>query len=178
MRFMVLTLCALAASCAAPNRSSVTNAQLVAADPATSLITGERIDASWTTTGAEEGMDPLVVLTLRHADGRAMAFEQGNHTNNDLMAQRPGGALAQVMGLFGEESPTLYNATTEGASGGPFFCGPDGPSNLGLFEAEDGTTQMVGLKQPIQFETRPDGVVEALPFSPDMVCARLRFRRG
>jgi hypothetical protein len=34
------------------------------------------------------------------------------------------------------------------------------------------------LRQAIQVETRPDGQLEALPYSPDQVCARLRFRQG
>jgi hypothetical protein len=37
---------------------------------------------------------------------------------------------------------------------------------------------ILGLKQGFQFETAPDGDVEAVPYSPDQVCARLRFNRA
>ncbi|MGE3929020.1 MAG: hypothetical protein AB7G05_02580 [Hyphomonadaceae bacterium] len=177
MRFAILVLALLAAACAAPG-GSATNASLVASDPATALITGERVAASWRTQAAPEGQDPLVTLTLTHADGRRMAFQQGNHVENDLRAQTPGGPLAQIMGLFGDEAPVLYHSVDQGSTGAPFICGPDGPAALGLLETAEGETQIVGLKQFIQFETRADGVVEAVPYSPDMVCARLRFTRG
>jgi len=36
--------------------------------------------------------------------------------------------------------------------------------------------QIVGLRQAIEFETLPNGQLSAIPFSPDQVCARLRFR--
>lgn len=177
-RITIFALVAFAAACAAPS-GPVTTTALTAADPATALITGERIEALSSTQAPEvEGTDPVVSLTLRHADGRAMAYQQGNHTPNDLAAQAPGGPLAQVMGLFGEEAPLLYHRVEAGASGAPFICGPEGAAVLGVYDAPDGATQIVGLKQGIEFETRPDGVVEALPYSPDMVCARLRYRRG
>ncbi|MBC7770094.1 MAG: hypothetical protein H7124_15025 [Phycisphaerales bacterium] len=165
-------------ACAMPGGGTTTTSALVAADASTSLLAGERLTADFTTHAAQEGMDPLVVLSLRHADGRAMTFQQGNHTNDDLMAQQPGGALAQIMGLFGEEAPVLYRATPAQNSGAPFICGAEGPATLGYHEAADGAVHIVGLKQEIQFETRPDGQMEAIPFSPDQVCARLRFRRG
>jgi len=178
MRSFILAAAALALSaCAAPG-GTTTRTNLVAADASTSLAAGERITADFTTYAAQEGMDPVVTLTLRHADGRTMLFQQANHTNNDLLAQNPGGALAQIMGLFGEEAPVLYRATPAENSGAPFLCGADGAAALGYYEAADGAVQIVGLKQELQFETRPDGQTETVPYSPDQVCARLAFRRG
>lgn len=176
MRLRILAICLIAAACAAPS-GSVTRASLAASDAATALITGERVEASWRTAPAPEGMDPTVTLTLSHADGRRMAFQEANHAENDLRAQAPGGPLAQIMGLFGDEAPALYHAVSEGSSDTPFICGPEGPAAIGVLDSADGGVQMVGLRQPIQFETRPDGIVEAVPYSPDMVCARLRFSR-
>lgn len=165
----------LLAACASP--APVTMRTLAAADAATSLAVGDSVSELVSTQAAAEGMDPVVNLTLRHADGRTLAFQQGNHTNNDLMASAPGGPLAQIMGLHGQEATQLYHATSGGAEGA-FFCGPQGPAAIGVHESADGLVQIVGLRQEIAFETRPDGQVEALPYSPDQVCARLRFRRG
>lgn len=177
MRRSILALGFLLAACASP--ASVTTSSLAAADAATSLAVGDRVTQQISTQQpATEGMDAVINLTLRHADGRSLKFQQGNHTNEDLMAQRPGGPLAQIMGLAGEESPLLYHATQSEGAGSPFFCGPEGPAALGVHQGADGVTQIVGLRQQIQFETRPDGQMEALPYSPDQVCARLRFRRG
>lgn len=169
---------ALAACTTAP--SSVTTDTLTAADAATTLAVGESITQVVSTRGpSAEGADPVVSLTLRHADGRTLAFQQGNHTNNDLAASAPGGPLAQIMGIPGEEATTLYHAVSggSGAGEGAFFCGPQGPAAIGTYTAPDGQLWVVGLRQEIQFEARPDGVVEALPYSPDQVCARLRFRQ-
>lgn len=178
MRIAVLIgLAGALAACAAQGpRPIITSGPLTAADASTSLLVGEQLTRELATTPAPEGMDPVVNLTLRHADGRTLSFQQANHTNHDLMAQAPGGPLAQIMGLFGEEAPTLYHALPDQAA--PFICGPDGPAALGVLEGEAGAVQIVGLKQTIQFETRPDGREEALPFSPDQVCARLRFTAG
>lgn len=164
-------------ACAAPAPVSVT--PLAAADAATSLAVGESVALAYPQPRpAPEGMDALVTMMLRHADGRALSFEEANHAPDHVMAQAPGGALAQIMGLFGQERPTLYVARAQEHSGAPFICGPQGPAAIGLYETADGAVQIVGLKQEIRFETRPDGVREALPYSPDQVCARLRFRRG
>ncbi len=175
--FMIACTLAILSACAAPG-APVTTSALVAADAATSLAVGERLSWETSSTQSGEGMDALVRATLRHADGRALAFQEANHTPNDLTAQRPGGALAQIMGLPGEEAPTLYYAETAAPSGAPFFCAPNGPAAIGRYEAADGTVLIVGMRQAIQFETRPDGQLESLPYSPDQVCARLRFRRG
>lgn len=178
MRKIILAAAVLALSaCAGAGGGTTTRTNLVAADASTSLMAGERITADFNTRNAPEGMDPVVTMTLRHADGRSMAFQQANHTNNDLTAQQPGGALAQIMGLFGEESPVLYRATPAQNSGAPFLCG-EGPAALGYVDAGDGAVRIVGLTQEIQFETRPDGQLESVPYSPDQVCARLSFRRG
>ena len=174
---LAIALALAVAACASPPAATTTTS-LVSADASTSLIAGERLTAAYATHAAAQGQDPLVVLTLRHGDGRSLAFEQANHTPNDTMAQSPGGPLAQIMGLFGEEAPVLYRARRGETHGAPFLCGPDGPANVGVYEASDGAVQVVGLRQDIQFEARPDGASEALPYSPDQVCARLRFRRG
>ncbi len=178
MRKFVAFSALVLAACVSPSAIvSQGTTTLIAADAATQLAVGERIVEDTSTQAASEGVDPIINLTLRHADGRHLSFQQGNHTAHDLLAQQPGGPLAQIMGLTGEEAPTLYNAT-RGESDAVFFCGPEGPALIGLYVAPDGALQIVGLKQPIQFETRPDGLIEAIPYSPDQVCARLRFRRG
>lgn len=180
MRLPVL-VCALAlTACAAPQPQSVVTASLLAADAATSLAVGAQVTEETTALAASEGNDPVVNLTLRHADGRTLAFQEGNHAPNDLFVQRAGGALAQVMGLTGNETPTLFHAAGgEGAaSSAPFFCGPQGPAAIGRYEAPDGTVRIVGLRQEIQVETRPDGQTEAVPYSPNQVCARLSFRKS
>lgn len=175
MRYALLGLLMVTA-CAAGGSSTVTS--LAAADAATTLIAGERIEISRRESPGAEGQDPLVLLELRHGDGRALSFEEANHAQTDLSAQTPGGPLAQIMGFFGDETPTLYHARPTEGRGAPFLCGPDGPVAIGLHEGADGVTQIVGLRQAIQFEQRDDGSFEALPYSPDMVCARLKFRRS
>lgn len=177
MRKLILAAGLALAACASP--TPVATRVLVPADAATQLAIGERIIEERSAQAAGDGMDPVVNLTLRHADGRRLSFQEANHAPYDLMAQSAGGALAQIMGLPGEEATTLYHAASgEGVSEGAFFCGPQGPAAIGAYQAPDGTLLVVGLRQPITFETRPDGVVEALPYSPDQVCARLRFRQG
>lgn len=168
----------LLASCAAPREEPGTVTHLTAADAATALIVGQNIDWVTRTRAGAEGQDPLVLVALRHADGRSMAFNENNHAPNHVMAQAPGGPLAQIMGLFGEEAPKLYGARREENSGAPFICGPEGPASIGVHETADGGLQMVGLKGEIEFETLRDGTQAALPYSPDMVCARLNFRRS
>lgn len=178
MRNLIFASALILAACTTP--ASVTTDTLTAADAATSLAVGERVTRVTSTQGpSSAGADPVVTLTLRHADGRSLAFQQGNHTSNDLAASAPGGPLAQIMGIPGEEATTLYHAVSgeRGANEGAFFCGPQGPAAIGTYTAPDGQFWIVGLRQEIQFETRPDGVVEAVPYSPDQVCARLRFRQ-
>lgn len=173
-----LLAAALALSaCVLPSAGVTTTAMLAAGDAATALAAGEQLSLARTTYEAPEGQNPLVELAIRHADGRVMAFQQANNAPDNVRAQAPGGALAQVMGLFGEEAPILYVMHTPRNSGAPFICPPHGPLLIGYYEAPDGTVRIVGLKQNFQFETRPDGVTEAIPYSPDQVCARLTFRR-
>jgi hypothetical protein len=180
MRKLVIAAACLAlAACTTAPTEHTTTIPLAPADAATGLMTGpitQRVISS--TTPPPEGMDPVVRVTLTHADGRVLGFQEGNHTNDDLAAQAPGGPLAQAMGLFGEESPTLFHAVPATNTGAPFLCGAEGPAALGIYDAEDGSTMMVGLKSGFEFETLADGTVAPLPFSPDHVCARLRFRRG
>lgn len=179
MRSFIFVAALALAACVAPGAGVTTTSTLAAADAATSLIAGERLTLERTVReAAEEGQDSLIALTLRHSDGRRMRFEELNHAPTHMMAQAPGGPLAQIMGLFGEERPLLYAARPDGRSGTPFICAPEGPLYVGVYEAADGAVQIVGLRQPITFETRPDGVEEALPYSPDQVCARLSFRRS
>jgi hypothetical protein len=172
--FAIAAIALAAAACETPQ--SVTTTTLTSADAATSLAVGAQVFLDRPQPRqASEGMDPGVPLILRHADGRTLNFQQGNHTNDDLAAQAPGGPLAQVMGLFGEEAPQLYHATRQGNRGAPFICGTEGPNAIGVYEA-NGQTQIVGLRQPFQFETMANGEVSAVPYSPDQVCARLSFR--
>lgn len=178
MRRSVLALCLLMAACAGPGGGPATVTALSAADAATALIAGDRIELSQRASPGGDGQEPLVVMTLRHSDGRSLSFEQGNQVQTDLIAQAPGGPLAQIMGYFGDETPTLYRARAQESRGAPFLCGPEGPVGIGLHEGADGVTQIVGLKQEVQFEELSGGGYEALPYSPDMVCARLKFRRG
>src|SRR5574338_391123 len=179
MRLAAFLFALALTACAVPQPADVVAATLVSADAATSLAVGERIGEQTATRSASEGNDPVVNLTLRHADGRTLAFQQGNHAPNDLFVQRPGGALAQIMGLTASEAPQLYHAASgEGGASGAFFCGPQGPAAIGRYEAPDGTVRIVGLRQEIQVETRPDGQMEAVPYSPSQVCARLSFRKG
>jgi hypothetical protein len=176
-RLAFLALMLVAASCAGPNGGGVVT-RLTAGDAATALIAGQNIEWITSTSGGGQGQDPLILVTLRHTDGRTMAFNENNHAPNHVMAQAPGGPLAQIMGLFGEEAPKLYGARREENRGAAFICGPDGPAALGVHETADGGMQIVGLKQEIEFETLRDGTQSALPYSPDMVCARLNFRRS
>src|SRR5262245_25335006 len=175
--YAILGVCLALAACAAP-QGPVATSTLTASDAATSLAVGERLSEATQSIPASEGADPVVNLTLRHPDGRSLSFQQANHAPNDLFTQRPGGALAQIMGLPGEEAPVLYHAAEGEGSGAPFFCGPQGPAAIGRYEAPDGSVHIVGLRQEIQVETRPDGELEAVPYSPDQVCARLRFRKS
>ncbi len=171
--YILIAMALLASACA--SSGPVTTTTLTASDAATSLAVGEHVFLDRAQVArAQEGMDPVVPLTLRHADGRTLNFQQGNHTNNDLAAQAPNGPLAQIMGLMGDEAPLLYNATPAGNRGAPFICGAEGPAAIGIHEA-DGAALIVALKQPIEFETLPNGELSAIPFSPDQVCARLRF---
>lgn len=181
MRAVFAGALALALSaCVLQPQGTTTTAVLNSGDAATSLAVGERLEMSVRTYPAppDLGQDPSVLMTIRHPDGRTMAFEEANHAPTHIMAQAPGGPLAQVMGLFGEERPTLFTARADESSGQPFVCGPDGPVAIGYYEAPDGSVQVVGLKQQFAFETRPDGVQESVPYSPDQVCARLRFTKG
>lgn len=181
MKKLVLIAGLTLAACVSPPISQ-TSTTLVAADAATSLAVGERVTVLSSSSAGSEGMDPVVNLTLRHADGRTLAFQAANHAPYDVFVQGAGGALAQVMGLQGgDEVTTLYYATDGERSPGasvPFFCGPQGPAAIGKYEAPDGVTHIVGLREPFQVELRPDGQMEAVPYSPDAVCARLRFRQG
>lgn len=175
---LIVALAALALSaCAAPTAPGGATTALTSADAATSLLAGPALRMNVTTQQASEGMDPVVRLTLTHADGRSLHFQQGNHTNEDLATQRPGGPLSQVMGFFGEEAP-LYYRRIEGGAGAPFLCGPEGPVALGVYESGDGQVMIVALKQTFTYETLADGTSAALPMSPEQVCARMTFRRG
>jgi hypothetical protein len=179
MKKLIVAASLALAACASP--PSQTSTRLTSADAATSLAVGESITQLVSSQDGGEGQDASVMLTLRHADGRSLTFQEANHTPYDLFAQRAGGALAQIIGLqAGDEVTTLYHAASGERSGSDaaFFCGPHGPAAIGKYEAPDGTVQIVGLRDPIQVEPRPDGELEAVPYSPDAVCARLRFRRG
>lgn len=171
MRILILAVAMALAACAAS-----TSERLTPADSATELIAGGPLTMRVATQGrAGDGQDALVRMTLTTADSRAMHFTEANHTPYDVMAQAPGGPLAQVMGFFGQEQPTLYRADSGGA---PFICGPGGPQMLGLHRAESGEIKIVGLQTGFEFEPRDGGAYDPIPYSPDQVCARLSFRRG
>lgn len=176
MRIAAIILCAALTACVAATPSGTTTT-LTAANAATSLLAGQRLNMTVSTQPAREGMDPVVTLTLTQADGSSLRFQQANHTPHDVMSQASGGPLAQVMGFFGDEAPTLYRRI-EGGSGAPFLCAPDGPVALGVHEGDSGEISMVALKQTFTYETLSDGTESALPMSPDQVCARLSFQQG
>jgi hypothetical protein len=128
---------------------------------------------------SQSGEDPLILMSLRAADGRTMSFEALNHAPEHVMAQVPGGPLAQAMGLTaGDEAPKLYGARASENQGAPFLCGPNGPVAIGFYEASDGAVAIIGMKTSITFETLSDGQSHPVPFSPDQVCARLHFHRS
>jgi hypothetical protein len=176
MRFAALVLGLTLGACAAQGGGSEV---LSPADSATSVLVGGPVTLRRTTASpGGNGQDAVVNMTLTTADGRVMHFQEANHTPNDVMAQSAGGPLAQVMGFFADEQPTLYN-TSNGNGGAPFICGPDGPAMLGLYRApSSGEISVVGLRSAFEFEPRADGTSEALPYSPDHVCARMKFRSG
>ena len=181
--FAVLTMCVGLAACGllpgAPPQ--VTTSTLTPADAATGLTTGGALAMSISTSSVRprDGEDPLIAMSLTRSDGGAMAFIEANHAPDDVRAQAAGGALAQAMGLFnGDETPKLYAADAAHNKGASFICAPEGPAYLGVYTAADGSVSVVGLKSGFQFETLADGAAAALPYSPDHVCARLRFRAG
>lgn len=174
MRFAVLVLGLALGACAAQGGGE----QLSPADSATSVLVGGPITLRRTTASpGGNGQDAVVNMTLTTADGRVMHFQEANHTPNDVTAQSAGGPLAQVMGFFADEQPTLYSATG-GNNGAAFICAPDGPAMLGVYRAASGEISVVGLRSAFEFEPRADGTSEALPYSPDHVCARMKFRSG
>jgi len=151
--------------------------QLAPADHATQLITGGPLTIVTTTQPAAAGQVPVTLLALRFVDGRALVFEEANHTPDDLRAQAAGGPLAQAMTLFDETAtPTLYHARPH--EGPARLCSPEGPAHLGLYRDAAGAVSIVGLKEGFSFETRDDGSVEPLPVSPAIVCVRLKFIAG
>lgn len=184
MRIGVVSLCLLAAACVAPisGRGATVTTTLDPADAATGILSAGALSMSVTTASAAEaaeaeaeGMDALIEMRLVRADGQSLAFTEANHTPYDLMAQAPGGPLAQAMGLFGEEAPKLYSANEQ--VGAPFLCQPDGPAYVGIYQGEDGSVLIVGLKSGFDYEPLPAGGYSPLPYSPDQVCARMRFTR-
>lgn len=174
MRIVLAALLAAALTACATSgpRSSAT---LAPADNATQLITGGNVVMSTEQRGGGGQSDPLILLTLRFADGRAFVFAEANHAPYDVMAQAPGGPLAQAMRLFDENArPTLYHPRDVG---GIPLCHPNGPALLGVYTAPDGSVSIAGLREGFGFEER-DGGTHALPVSPEIVCSRLQFRRA
>nr|AQQ75078.1 hypothetical protein [uncultured bacterium] len=179
MRRLILAAALTSSACALPaERAPVVTTTLVSADASTSLMVGDQIFLEQRSEPAREGMDRIVNITLRHNDGRRIAFHEANHAPHDLFVQRPNGALAQVMALGEAETPRLYHAASGEGAESAFFCGPQGPAAIGMFESADGAVRIVGLRQPFQVETLANGELNAVPYSPDQVCARLNFRRS
>lgn len=177
MRIRALLLATALSACAGlPSPTGGAATTLTPADAATTLAAGGPITMTvQTPRGGGGGEDPLILMSLRSADGRAMSFEENNHAPAHVMAQAPGGALAEIMGLPADAAPKLYGARAADNHGAPFICGPDGPAAIGYYAAADGAVTIFGLKQEIEFDTRPDGSMAPAPFSPDQICARLRF---
>lgn len=175
MRFAFVMVCLALSACAAP---AGTSERLTPNDSATLLLAGGPLTLSRVGQApSQDGMDALVTLTVTAADGRAMVFQEANHTPNDSRAQAAGGPLANVMGFFADEQPTLYQHV-DGGSGAPFICAPEGPAYIGVYRAASGEVTIVGLKSAFEFEEMADGTASALPYSPDHVCARMKFRAG
>lgn len=180
MRFAALALIlGLSACVATESAGPAATETLTPADAATTLVTGGSLTMTSQARDSQNGDDPLVLMSLRTADGRIMSFEALNHAPEHVMAQAAGGPLAQAMGLTGGgETPKLYGARASENRGAPFLCTPDGPVSIGFYEASDGVVTIIGMKSNITFETLADGQAHPLPFSPDQVCARLHFRRS
>lgn len=176
MRGALLALAGLAlASCASFGGGASTSTALTPADNATRLITGESVTLTTQARGGGSGQDPHVTLTMRLADGRAFTFDEANHAPHDVMAQAPGGPLAQAMRIFDETArPTLYRPRD--IAGIP-LCHPNGPALLGVHTDASGAVSIIGLREGFGFEER-DGATHALPVSPEIVCARLQFTRA
>src|SRR5262245_54603087 len=118
MRFAALLLAAALSACVTPmDRTALT---LAPADAASSLaLTGPIVLERASARNAPDGQDPLVRMTLRASDGRTLSFTEANHTPHDVTVQAAGGPLAQVMGFYGQETPTLYRA--DGPHTNPFL---------------------------------------------------------
>jgi hypothetical protein len=176
MKLRAILLCAALAACSTMMGGERSSMQLSPADAATSLSLSGPITLEQVSRASRNGDDPLVRMSLKSSDGRTLTFTEANHTPHDVTVQAAGGPLAQVMGFFGQETPTLYRADANQSN--PFLCGPTGPVALGFYEAPGGAVTIVGLKSDFQFETLRNGTEQALPFSPDQVCARLKLRRS
>ena len=180
MRLAALALILGLSACAAMESGApATSETLTPSDAATSLLVGgPLIMTTQPPIAAQYGNDPLVVMSLRAPDGRTMGFEELNHAPEHVMAQSPGGPLAQAMSLTaGGETPKLYGARAGDNHGTPFLCGANGPVSIGYYEASDGAVTIIGMKANITFETMSDGQSHPIPFSPDQVCARLHLQR-
>ena len=172
----IIAFAALALAACTTNGGARAVINLTPSDAATSMISGGLIVMRTVTTPASNGDDPLIVLTLSRADGKAMTFEEANHAPHDVAVQSPGGALAQAMGLMGgTEQPVLYHGQ---AGGTPFFCSADGPVNLGVYTDPAGAVTIVGLKSNFQVEDAAGGGFDIAPYSPDHICARMHFTKG
>ena len=178
MRWTALLASVALTACVTAAPVRVDRTLLTPADAATNLVAGGALTMGVTSAESSHGDDPLVRMTLSRADGRVLAFTAANHTPNDVMAQARGGPLAELMGFFGDETPTLYAADASKNSGAPYICAPNGPAYLGVYASPDGHVSVVGLKSGFEFEQTGSGTSSPLPFSPDLVCARLKFTRG
>lgn len=181
MRHLALALVLGLSACVASESAGPSSSEtLTPADAATTLVTNGPLTMTLQAPRAgQAGEDPLVLMSLKAADGRSMSFEELNHAPDHVMAQSAGGPLAQAMGLTaGNETPKLYGVRSDENHGAPFLCGPGGPVSIGYYESSDGNVTVIGMNSNIEFETLSDGQRHPAPFSPDQVCARLHFHRS
>lgn len=173
MRALVVALCVALAGCASAPRATAT---WTPSDAASSLTTSGPLQARTTSSMSGDG-STLNTLYLTNGDNRRMVFIEANALPHDLAVQQAGGALASIMGFFGDEQPTLYRFNRLPADTSIFLCGPEGPALIGVYANPTGDISLVALKTEFQTETT-GGRVDIAPYSPDHVCARARFRRS
>ena len=131
---------------------------LVSADASTSLMAGERLRAEYVTHARSAAAIRSSSSRCATAMDAALAFDQANHTPNDLAAQAPGGPLAQIMGSVRRGSAdALPRAPTANIAARRSCAAPRALPASASTSAATAACRSSALKQEIQFETRPDG---------------------